>query len=456
MFPPYPPSTSPIPGVPSSHRSPPGQAHQTIPQPTRQYYTTMSPPSYSPVTASMPGIGQACQTIQQPAEQYYTISMEPLSAVNMVSQSSMISPDHELTVSGCPNHHHHSTSLKSTTTFSSKRTSRTMISHLSQIGFPDSSTSTNLGDRSFAPLSRTHIVNSPNGNTATRPFVFADDLSSHVANMSIQATIDSGVISHGSEAASAHFSSTYNHHTQLNGAMIDNAARSRFPTAESVPLTRNSVPMVSRNTPGPQSTSMHPSAINMNQYTGHSSHNPTGLHSSQYRTTVTGSNFSPSGSLQMPHLPQHTLNTDLAPPNSYPKSFTRDFGTQHGSQPAGPPYQQASSMAPSPSTHLQQDLTHRNHSRPNSEHRCRTYAQETHPSPSISFFCDWLNEDDTLCTFQGSLDDLKNHFTSSHLSGAQSALGRCLWQGCLNGNDMRRDSTWRHVRETHLRIKRGT
>lgn len=190
----------------------------------------------------------------------------------------------------------------------------------------------------------------------------------------------------------------------------------------------------------------------MNQYTGCSS---PGLHSSQYRTTVTGDNIPPSGSLQMPHLPQYIPNTDLAPPNSYPKSFTRDFGTQHGSQPACPPYEQASSMAPSPSTHLQQDLTRCDHSRPNSEHRCRTYAQEIHPSPSIAFFCDWLNEDNTLCAFQGSLDDLKNHFTSSHLSGAQSALGRCHWQGCLNGNDMRRDSVWRHVRETHLRIKRG-
>ncbi|KIK40867.1 hypothetical protein CY34DRAFT_806720, partial [Suillus luteus UH-Slu-Lm8-n1] len=129
---------------------------------------------------------------------------------------------------------------------------------------------------------------------------------------------------------------------------------------------------------------------------------------------------------------------------------------QHGSQPAGPAYQPAPSMAPSSSTHLQQDLTHLNHSRPNFEHRCRTSALETHPSQCISFFCDWLNEDDTLCAFQGSLDDLGKHLTSSHLSGAQNALGRCRWQGCLKENDMRRDSVWRHVRETHLNLKRGT
>lgn len=449
MFPPYPSSTSPILGVPSPHCSPPGQAHQNTPHPTQQYCTTMSPPSYSLNTASMPGIAR--RTIQQPGEQYFTMSMAPLSAFDMVSQSSMISPDHELTVSGRPNHHHSNTSsLKSTTTSSSKQTSRTVITRPIQTGFPGSSTLSNLGDRNLAPPSRTHIVNSQNGDTATRPFAFADDLSSHVANRSIEATVNSGGVSFGSEAASAHSSSTYKHHTQLNGAMIENAARSRFPTAESV------IPMVPENAPSPQSTYTHLPAINMNQYLGYSSHNPPSLHSSQYRITVTGDNFPPFGSLQMPHLPQHTPNTDLAPPNAYHKSFTRDFWTQHGSQPAGPPYQQALSMAPSPSTHPQQDLTHRNHSRPDPEHRRRTYAQETHSSPSIAFFCDWLHEDDTLCAFQGSLDDLKNHFTSSHLSGAQSALGRCHWQGCLNENDMRRDSTWRHVRETHLRIKRGT
>lgn len=227
----------------------------------------------------------------------------------------MISPDHELTVPGRPNHHHlsNTSSLKSTTTSSSKRTSRTMISHPIQTGFPGSSTSANPGHRSFAPPGRTHIVNSPNGNTATRPFAFAEDLSIHVANMSIQTIVNSGDVSHGSEAASAHFSSTYKHHNQLDGAMmIDNAARSRFPTAESVTLTRNSVPMVSRNAPGPQSTFTHPPAINMNQYTGYSSHNPPGLHSSQYRTTVTGDNFPPSNSLQVyVHYPRIRLTISL-------------------------------------------------------------------------------------------------------------------------------------------------
>jgi hypothetical protein len=142
-----------------------------------------------------------------------------------------------------------------------------------------------------------HIVTSPNGNTATHPFSFANDLSSHDAN--IEATVDSSGMSYDSEAASAHFFSTYKNHTQLNGATIDNAARPRIPTAKSVPLTWNGVmPMVPKNAPDPQSTYTHPPVINMNQYMGYSSHNPPSLYSSQYRNTVTMDNLQSSGSLQ--------------------------------------------------------------------------------------------------------------------------------------------------------------
>jgi hypothetical protein len=330
-----------------------------------------------------------------------------------------------------------------------------MIGRPSQTDFPGSSTSANLGDRSLAPTSRTHIVNSPNGNTATRPFGFADNPSSHVANMSIEATVHSSGVLYGNEAAPTHIFCTYNNYTQSNGATIENAARPRFLTAEPVPLTLNGVPMVPRNA-GPQSTYTHPPAMNMNQYTGDYSHNPPSLHSSQYHNMVTGNNFSSSSSLQMyvhhQHLrvaislintlysiyrtPQYVPNTDLAP-----------------SQPAGHPYQPAPSMAPC----LQQDPPrHNTHFRPSSgRHReTRARAQDANASSSSTLYCDWLDEDDTLCPFEGSLEDLGKHLTSSHLSGAQNARGRCRWQGCLKEN-MRRDSVWRHVRETHLNMRRG-
>jgi hypothetical protein len=165
----------PIPGVPSPNISPPGQAHQSIPQPTQQYYPTISHPSYSLVTTLMCDIGesyiftpasshcsstgQARQTIQQPAEPYYTMSMEPLSAVTMV---------------------------------------------------------------------------------------VALELSFFIILIILK-----GV-----------------------------------PELDDIPGAR-------------ERTYTHLPAVNMNQYTGYSSHNPSSLHSSQYRITVSDNNFPPSGSLQM-------------------------------------------------------------------------------------------------------------------------------------------------------------
>jgi hypothetical protein len=67
----------------------------------------------------------------------------------------------------------------------------------------------------------------------------------------------------------------------------------------------------------------------------------------------TGSRFSYNYPIYRPYVPQHlSPNADLAPPNSYPQSFTHDFGTQCGSQSVGPPYQPLPSMAHSQSPAL--------------------------------------------------------------------------------------------------------
>jgi hypothetical protein len=134
---------------------------------------------------------------------------------------------------------------------------------------------------------------------------------------------------------------------------------------------------------------------------------------------------------------------------------------RHHLQSAGPPFQTPPFMAPSP-THPRQNRPHRNSlSRPSAKRRRKVHTQETYPSPSTEFSCAWLDEDNALCGVKGSLNYFKGHFMSSHLSGAQSALGRCHWQGCQYQNrtdstlrKMRRDSMWRHVRERHLKIKR--
>ncbi|KAG1882329.1 hypothetical protein F4604DRAFT_422261 [Suillus subluteus] len=451
-----PPPSYPFPTAPMSgntSRFPPtGQARQIIPQPTQQYYTMMSPPSYPLMTTSMPSTGQARQTIRQPTDQYYTTtSVSPSPAVNMVShstpQSPTITPDYQIVVSGRPDHRYQDTmpSLKSR--------------YPSQTNLPGLSTSVNHRERSFIPPGRTHIANSSNVNTATPSFGFAAGPSSRVANMSIDtadAAIHSSGTSNGSEAVSAPSFPTYKNHTQLNDVMIDNTARSQFPTAKSIPFN-NFIPLMSNNASGPQTTYTHPPAINMNQYTGYVPfHNPPSLHSAQCPNTVAGNSLPPSSLLPMSYLPQYiSRNADLAPTSS----FAHNFGTQYGSQPAGPP---APSMAPSLSMYPRQDLPHRNSlSRPSSKHRRKTHTQKTQPSSSTTYSCDWLDEDNTLCGFKGLLSDLKKHFMSSHLSGAQDALGRCHWQDCQYRNrtdptkdDMRRDCTWRHVRESHLKIKR--
>ncbi|KAG1851466.1 hypothetical protein DFJ58DRAFT_424231 [Suillus subalutaceus] len=364
-------------------------------------------------------------------------------------QSSTISLDDELAVSGRPDYHYHPNTMSG---FKSRCPGQT--------DFPGLSTSANL---SFAPPGRTHIGDSLNVDTATHSLGFAADLSSHVADMSIDAATNSSGASNGSEAASAPSFPTYKNHTQLDDAMIDNTARPQFPTAKSIHVN-NFIPSIPNNASGPQNYT-HPPPTNMNQYGYGPFHNPP----SQFHNTVTGHDLPPSSSLPMRCLPRHVLpNPDLAPPSSHPESFARDFetqrnfGTQHGSQTAGPPYQSAPSMAPSRPIHPRQDpLRHNPLSRSSSGRRGRTHTQEIHPSPSTTFFCDWLDEDNMPCEFKGSLNDFQKHFMSSHLSGAQNALGRCNWRGCQYQNrknpsvhGMRRDTTWRHVRECHLNIKR--
>ncbi|KAG1750260.1 hypothetical protein EDB19DRAFT_1904491 [Suillus lakei] len=80
----------------------------------------------------------------------------------------------------------------------------------------------------------------------------------------------------------------------------------------------------------------------------------------------------------------------------------------------------------------------------------------SHSSPLLS--CRWQCED-ALCTFRGTLDALKFHF-KTHSTGAPHARIICRWVDCQKRDgawrSMRRDTSWRHVCEVHLGMKRGT
>ncbi|KAG1829541.1 hypothetical protein DFJ58DRAFT_750677 [Suillus subalutaceus] len=83
-------------------------------------------------------------------------------------------------------------------------------------------------------------------------------------------------------------------------------------------------------------------------------------------------------------------------------------------------------------------------------------------SPLLS--CRWLNDDAvTHCEFIGTLEELKTHCKAIHFTGPTVVKIECRWEGCdyYKRNDptvrvMRRDTIWRHIYETHLRLKRGS
>ncbi|KAG1832885.1 hypothetical protein DFJ58DRAFT_918135 [Suillus subalutaceus] len=67
------------------------------------------------------------------------------------------------------------------------------------------------------------------------------------------------------------------------------------------------------------------------------------------------------------------------------------------------------------------------------------------------------------CEFIGTLEELKTHCKAIHFTGPTVVKIECRWEGCdyYKRNDptvrvMRRDTIWRHIYETHLRLKRGS
>ncbi|KAG2049464.1 hypothetical protein BDR06DRAFT_961416, partial [Suillus hirtellus] len=84
--------------------------------------------------------------------------------------------------------------------------------------------------------------------------------------------------------------------------------------------------------------------------------------------------------------------------------------------------------------------------------------QINQPSPLL---CRWVH-DDTPCGYEGTLEDLRQHWYDDHLPEFPGAMIQCQWERCdyhRRGdrlmNVMRRSSVWRHISEVHLMHRRN-
>ncbi|KAG0699476.1 hypothetical protein DFH29DRAFT_1001991 [Suillus ampliporus] len=430
----------------------------------------------------MHGIGQPRQAIQQPTMFIAPSSARqvvPPRAVGMMShptpQSSMIPPNDELEVSESPDYHDPPNMMSD------------LNSRLVQTIFSDSPTSV----RSFASPGITNTgYMEPSGLSGGPPY---------------RRQPEAATTTQWQYCPSPSFS-THENYTQVNTVTVSDN------TVNVV------IPMMSGNASRSQNTYTHPPTANVLQSRsyGNPFQNPQSFHGAQYHHPVqggvgvglsgspaTGINPPPSCSPPMqylngyPHYPQYYMpNTDV-PSSSYAESSTHDFEAYHGlhrqqwhnyamcyPQPAAGPSVLRHPTVPSPSTTANsQPYTSRggemgcpsslpppiqphqdpprSNPRPRQSSR-RHRRSHTQDYASTTFTCEWDLGNNTSCGFEGALNAFKTHFTTSHLSGAQDAPIKCQWQGCTyckRGKSdvrvMRRDCLWRHVLETHLKMKRN-
>lgn len=406
---------------------------------------------------------------------YYIFVKTPHDFIGM---NSLSPPDDEPTVSDSLYHHHH---LNTMSTFN--RPART---------FPpsDSSTSANPMASRFSSFGRTRTVTSSNSG-ATSAFGSAANMMSYPSNASINPGYMNGYPE--SDVSSDRYPPYHREEATTTHTIMNNIALSQnyYSTTNFMQATY-----------GPQHSLAYSGPIhNPARYPGTQHHNTAqgGVESWYSDIPVTDANYSPSYPQQMqcpdgytPYPSQYASpNSDASSSSHHESSSYRREASHpdpsacyheayHGSRAQREPQPLTSAMSsfpninhggnishPSyrqPSIQPHEDLPHRNsRSRQNSRRPSRSHIHGAHNlSQSTVFSCGWLVGENRTCGFEGPLDAIKTHFRSSHLSGAQNAPNVCRWQGCeyrkrndATIQDMRRDSAWRHVRETHLGIKRN-
>ncbi|KAG1799352.1 uncharacterized protein HD556DRAFT_124160 [Suillus plorans] len=82
--------------------------------------------------------------------------------------------------------------------------------------------------------------------------------------------------------------------------------------------------------------------------------------------------------------------------------------------------------------------------------------------PSL-LLCRWVHNN-APCGYEGTLEDLRQHWYDDHLPELRGAMIQCQWERCnyhrQRGdrlmNVMRRSSVWRHISEVHLMYRRNS
>lgn len=375
------------------------------------------------------------------------------------------------------------------------------------------SSSANNKARMFPSIDRTRTSISPNVSAAPSTFSFTTDTSSYFIMPTHDGYMESNVSSNG--YSPRHMEEA---NTTLTATDNIARPQNYYPTADSTPHESYDIyiPPIYPMTYELQSSSAYDGFVyNSPSYYGAQYHNTTQEVNASYPINpVTGSNLPPQMRYPYdytPHPPQYASPNSGASSSSYPRPYSSSHrgpsshhrelhfyleppahypAMYHGSPVIYDPLEPATSfpgsstaLLPSAAIFSQPNIDHGNDMSNTSSHppsiqphqdlpcrnsrsrqkfwrRHRFHPYEIHHS-STTFSCGWLVGENRTCKFEGPLDAFKTHFRRSHLSGAQDALHACCWQGCnycKRDNEtvhvMRRDSVWRHVKETHLGMKR--
>ncbi|KAG2108000.1 uncharacterized protein F5147DRAFT_696122, partial [Suillus discolor] len=174
-----------------------------------------------------------------------------------------------------------------------------------------------------------------------------------------------------------------------------------------------------------------------------------------------GSDYSSPQALQMPEPIRHTspVYSQCGMPTSDTLSVVPMMANPNAVSWTADNLRTTVSRGPSQSVSCVHDLGGANFGFQLPSSLAQSELPRNQPSPLI---CRWVH-DNAPCGYEGTLEDLKQHWYDDHLPGFRGAMIRCQWERCnyhrqrgdRSMNVMRRSSVWRHISEVHLMYRRN-